>query len=140
MFPSLTRNTKRRQSAALPMGILDIIWGTDKGWFQPDLSRKDAEERLHVHCKGTFVFRRSETVQAVYYGADRLLSMSLNTNHGIKHFIVIYKNCIWMLVGKQYRFKNLGELIMYFTIVPPSRKYHTYLVKALPIYNHYVLE
>ena len=141
MFPSLTRYTKRRShSVKLPIGILDIIGGDEKGWFQSNISRKDAEERLEVHCRGTFVFRNSESISQDYYGADRLLSMSLNTNKGIKHFIIIYKNCKWVLIGKSQRFSNLGELIAYFAFVPPSREYTTNLVKSLPIYNHYEME
>ena len=124
---------------SIPLGIKSIIIGIDPSWYQPELLRKDAEERLGAHCSGTFVFRRSETMSAEYYTAERLLVMSLNTNIGVTHFIVIYRNRKWMLVGKQPTFNNLGDLILYFASVLPSRKYNTYLVKSLPIYNVYTL-
>jgi len=144
MFPSITKSMSQRhilpKLGSIPLGIKSIIIGIDTSWYQPELSRKDAEEHLDTHCSGTFVFRRSETVPAEYYNANRLLVMSLNTNIGVTHFIVIYKNRKWALVGKQPTFNNLGDLILYFASVLSSRKYNTYLVKSLPIYNVYTLE
>jgi hypothetical protein len=143
MFTCITKIMSQRHTppklGSIPLGIKSIIIGIDISWYQPELSRKDAEEHLGAHCIGTFVFRHSETVSAEYYMADRLLSMSLNTNNGVIHFIVIYKNRKWMLVGKLSMFENLGELILYFASVLPSRNYNTYLVKSLPIYNVYTL-
>ena len=121
----------------IPIGIKDIIESRITTWYQENLRRSDAEEQLSNHCNGTFVFRPNTSVPRCSYNAETIISLSLKTQIGIKHFLIIYKNNKWCIgnVGKQ--FDRFGDMLIYYSKNCPSKTYNTTLIKSLPVYNIY---
>jgi hypothetical protein len=121
----------------IPIGIKDIIESRTTTCYQENLRRRDAEEQLSYHCDGTFVFRPNTSIPAWYYNADKILSLSLKTHLGVKHFIIIYKNETWYVGGIDKKFDSFRDMLIYYSKNGPSKTYNTTLIKSLPVYNIY---
>jgi len=124
-------------STKTPVGVKNIINSITTSWYQENLSRRDAEDQLLGHCNGTFVFRPNTSIPAWYYSADKILSLSLRTPLGVKHFIIIFKNKMWYIGGVGKKFDRFGNMLIYYSKKYPSKTYKTKLIKALPVYNIY---
>jgi len=120
-----------------PVGVKNIIKGITTSWYQENLRRRDAEDQLSVHCNGTFVFRPNTSVPLCYYNAQKILSLSLKTHIGVKHFLIIFRTNSWYIGGVNKKFDRFGDMLIYYSKNYPSKTYKTKLVKALPVYNIY---
>ena len=81
-------------------------------WFKGDMRRAEAEDALKGKLVGSFIIRRSETI-------DRNLVLTVKVplyanSNLVSHYLVTYKNKKYSLKGMKSEFTSLIELVSYY--------------------------
>ncbi|XP_076875830.1 SH2 domain-containing protein 4A [Brachyhypopomus gauderio] len=91
-------------------------------WFHGIISLQEAEELLGSSSPGSFLIRVSEKIFGYI--------LSYRTQEGFKHFLIDAVDNCFMLLGDQFKFLSLGDLVDYHKDEPITSSGGEQLLKA----------